>query len=303
MNRLEGIGASEVPAIAGVSPWTTPAGLWLAKVGLGGPDRDTAPMRMGQVLERTLVRALGDDLGYTFRHNQVTFRHPDWPAIPLYATPDGFGPHRRSLVEIKVVGHHWDAWKDGPPEYVRLQALAQLAVLQRAQRVHVGALLGSEVRAYVIDRDQEAIDTLEAEVARWWAAHVLAEVAPDPEGPSDVWALLRARAAGAEDRPDRIATDDEEVLAAHLAVLMDQRADLDALADGVRRELAQAAGDANLAGRGWRATWSSRRSTDWRTVAQLFAPPRDIEAHTTAAPVFTFRRDVAQRPALQEALP
>ena len=60
-----------------------------------------------------------------------------WWRHALFGTPDGFGPHRYALAEIKLVGHRFDDWKTGPPEYVHLQVQAQMACYPKAQRVHV----------------------------------------------------------------------------------------------------------------------------------------------------------------------
>lgn len=52
-DRSSGIGASEVPALAGLSPYQTPVGVWLRKVGLGMEAEQTASMRTGSALEQT----------------------------------------------------------------------------------------------------------------------------------------------------------------------------------------------------------------------------------------------------------
>jgi hypothetical protein len=264
--------------------------VWLEKVGLTDGQASTGPMRMGQALERALLRALGDELDTRLVHNQVTFRHPDWPTVPLYATPDGFGPHRYALAEIKVVGHRFDDWRGGPPEYVQLQAQAQMACYPKAQRVHLGALMGSDLRTYRIDRDPAVIHLLEEEVAAWWARYVVPEVSPDPEGPQDTWALLRAQVSP-DARQERVAADQEAVLGAQLLTLLEHQDHLAQEVEERRRALAVAAQDQDLVGPGWRATWSARKATDWRAVVEAArVPPARVAQHQKAAPTFTFRR-------------
>jgi len=223
-------------------------------------------------------------------HNRVTFRHPDWPDVPLYATPDGFGPHRWALAEIKVVGHRMDDWRGGPPEYVRLQAQAQLAVLPRAFRVIVGALVGSEVRAYTVERDPKVGDAIVEGVVDWWRRYVIPEVAPPPEGPDDTWALLRARVMP-ESRVERIADDQEDVAGLRLLAALEAKDALEEEVAALRLGLAAAAETEDLAGTGWRGKWTERRSTDWAALAREEAIPRRvIERYSRSAPVFTFRR-------------
>jgi predicted phage-related endonuclease len=292
IDRREGIGASEVAALSSLSPWATPVSVWMEKVGLSPGQDQSAVMSMGKVLEPVLVRQLSQDLGVPFRHNAARVRHPDWPHVRLYATPDAYGPGRRSMAEVKVVSHRLDEWRDGPPEYVRLQALGQLAVHPRAEVVHVGALIGGELRSWPVERDRVAIDALVDGVIDWWRRYVLTEVAPDPTGPDDLWALLRARVASlGGDRQARVATDEEEVAAAHLAVLMEQARDIDDAIAQVRLELAAAAEDADLLGHGWRGTWTSRSVTDWRGLAAALGASQDlVEGATRESALFTVRR-------------
>ena len=290
IDRRAGIGASEVPALAGASPWTTPVAVWLRKVGLTPDQAQSDSMAMGHTLERALVRALSEHLDTRLTHNQVTFTHPEWPVVPMYATPDAFGPHRFSLGEVKVVGHRYDDWRGGPPEYVRLQAQAQLACYPKANRVHIGALVGSELRTFQIDRDPQAIAALEEEVAAWWARYVVPEVSPDPEGPGDTWALIRAQVAP-DARGERVAADQEAVLGAQLLTLLEHQDHLAQEVEDRRRALAVAAQEEDLSGPGWRATWHPRRTTDWAgIVREARVPESVIRMYRTEAPVFTFRR-------------
>ena len=290
LDKSQGIGASEVPAIAGLSPWTTPVAVWMRKVGLAQPQYPSPAMAAGLAVEGTLVTLLALDQDVPLKRNAVSFPHPDWPAIPLYATPDAFGPHRRSLAEVKLVGHRMGDWASGVPEYVRLQVQAQMAVYRKAQRAYVGALVGGELRAYVIDRDPEAIHGLEAAVADWVRDYLRPQVAPDPETDNDRWALVRARALQ-EDRPVRLATGEEEAVAARLAALLDHQRDLEAEVDALRLHLAESTQDGDLIGSTWRARWTDRKRTDWAAVARRARVPRYVvEAATSRSPVFTFRR-------------
>ena len=287
----QGIGASEVPVLAEVSPYTTPVELWLRKLGRAGSD-DSPSMRAGRELERALLKLGAGILEQPLRHNQRTYLHPDWPAVPLYATPDGFDPHHELAAEVKLVGHRFSDWAHGVPDYVGWQVQAQLAVLPKVQLVLVIALIAGEPRAYRVQRDPAVIERLPELVTRWWRDYVLADVAPPALNPADEWVRLRAQLQPARPRLERLATTDEQRQGGELLALIRQREVIEQQIDARRRELAQASAEgSDIAGVGWVARWSERRTTNWRgVVAQARIPQSLVDLHTTANPTFSVRR-------------
>jgi hypothetical protein len=127
-------------------------------------------------------------------------------------------------------------------------------------------------------------------VVDWWRRYVIPEVAPPPEGPDDTWALLRARLRP-DERPERIATDDEEVAGRRLLAALEAKDAAEDEVAALRLALAGAAESEDVAGVGWRAKWTERTSTDWAALAREEAIPRRvIERYTRRSPMFTFRR-------------
>lgn len=302
-DRRSGIGASEVPAIVGLSPWRTPVAVWLSKVGLGGEQASTPAMRTGNALERTIMAMAAADTDTRFRHNTQTFPHPSWPTVPLFATPDGFGPRRSGLVEVKVVGWRGADWSGGPPAYVLAQVQAQLACLPRTKVATVAALLGSEVKTWPVERDPEAAEAIVDGVAEWWARHVIGGMSPEPVTDEDVWAVLRARVNHVE-RAARPPSIEEEAIGADLVSLLRDADAINALVAERRMALAQAAADGDVvdAATGWRASWTTRTTTDWKAVAKSRgATDSDALRFATAVPVFTFRRPKATDASQEQA--
>ena len=289
IDRGSGIGASEVAAIAGLSPWTTPVEVWLEKVGLGRPREDTPQMRAGRDLERAILHLGGRDLDRKLVGNRKTFAHARWPEVRLFATPDGFGERRWTLAEVKVVSHRLSDWSDGPPPYVALQVQAQLAVFPKAGACDVIALVGGGVRTYRVDRDPVVVAGIEDRVAGWWADHIVGDRAPDPVTAEDEWSLIRARLV--PDHQERLATNEEQTVGRDLVGLLAERARLDKLIDDGRRTLANGSDGHDVAGYGWSGKWSTRASVDWRGVsAASHIPDEVVEAFTRRTLAFTVRR-------------
>lgn len=265
-DRRVGIGASEVPVIAGISPYSTPVALWLRKGGSEEQD-DNGAMAVGRALEVPVLRLAAARGGFAFRHNTVTRTHASWPTIPLYATPDAFGPGGEYLGEVKVVGA-WNSadWAAGAPDYIRLQVQAQMAVYPAARFTLVIALLnGTDLRIEQVDRDEAAIGELEARVADWWREHIEGGTPPPPVSEEDRWALLRSmvRTEGRQERP---ATPEEDGTAIAYADLDRRAKELRGSADIMRRLLAEAARDVDLRGQDWTGRWHDRQGTPVFTV-------------------------------------
>jgi hypothetical protein len=265
----------------------------MEKVGFRGSEPASEAMIAGSRLERPILKLGAHFLAKKILHNRQSFRHPLWPEVPLWATPDGFTEGRSALAEVKLVGHRWSDWQDGPPAYVALQVQAQLACLPRTERAHVIALLGSEIRTYVVERDPAVQDALPALVADWWQSYVVAEMAPDPASDEDRWELIRAtlRIGEGARRMERLAVPEEQELGAELMVLLGHEEALKAQIEERRQRLALDASESDIAGAGWTARWAQRRSVDWRALAVTAEIPEGLIAeYTRATPAFTFRR-------------
>lgn len=291
-DRTTGVGASEVSGILGQSPFRTPVGVWMEKVGLGGYGAETDAMRNGTALEGGILAVAAETRGQRMTRNRVTFKHASWPDVPLFATPDGFTRRRDAVVEVKLVGHRWGDWRDGPPTYVQTQVQSQMAVFPRASHAVVVALIGSDVRTFEIEADRVMAEAITSDVRSWWEAYVRTEIAPPAETDDDRWAVARILAGRSPaTRPSRTPSEVEaEVggqLVAHLATLDE----VEAAVALERLLLAEAAVEADVVGDGWRGAWTERRNIDWAAIARDAGVAQEaIEARTTTSRVFSFRR-------------
>jgi predicted phage-related endonuclease len=282
------VGASEVGAVMGCDPWTTPLQLYRRKKGLDDPRPDNAAMALGRALEGPVVDLARELIPLRIRRNARTFAHV---RSPLFATPDAFVGRDR-LLEVKVVGlRSPDAFDDDLPCRVKLQAQAQLAVTQR-DAVYVAQLVGTELRLTLVESDPVAqLEILET-AERFVDAHLQPSVPPDPLTWEERWAdLLEAELEGelwlaggpAQQQGDR---------------LLEIRRTVKQLEDEERQlrlellELLTAAGGAKLLGSGWTATVADRAgSVNWAQVAlELGAPLELVERHRgPSSRTFTLR--------------
>jgi putative phage-type endonuclease len=190
--RRATLGASEVPAVAGLSPWASAIGVYESKVyGLHAPPN--AATEVGDLLEEPIAEIYARRTGRTLvRMATITHERHPW----LSATPDRLVHGEARLVEIKAVGigtaPRWGDDEDEIPDYVRAQVEIQMEVTGLGV-CDVIALIGTEPRIYTIRRDRAlAADLVEIGHA-FWHAHVVARVPPTMDGSDDADGYLARR--------------------------------------------------------------------------------------------------------------
>lgn len=191
--------SSDIASAANVGPFAAPIQLWEAKVlGLDWiPDPDEAErLEIGHEVEPVIATLYARRTGATLR-TLAPIEHPKLPWVA--ATPDREVVGTKGLLECKAVGvksaPFWGEPSEGPngiPDHYLAQVAWQMAVTG-AEWVDVGALLGTELRIYRIERDR----TLEAELLeagrRFWFRHVVPQIAPQVDGTDACSAYLARR--------------------------------------------------------------------------------------------------------------
>lgn len=195
--RRERLGASEVTAILGLSPWKSAYQVWLEKTGRVPPWEGNDATRAGQRLERAVLDQAEEDLGPLERNVVV-------PAVgldcPLTATLDAWATHRDEVVEAKtsgIVGPVYGEWGEEGSDIIPQAYLVQVAVQMlctEAELAHVYALLGGRgIIRFRVARDEEVIDAIADQCARWWHRHIDQGIEPKLSEPLPLEIVKRLR--------------------------------------------------------------------------------------------------------------
>ena len=123
--RRQGVGASDAPAILGVSPWSTPYQTWRNKV-FPREQKDNSSMKRGRDMEPIARAAFELKVGsFVYPENVENIEHP-W----LRASLDGLCKEGLIMVEIKCPNKldHATAVSGHVPEKYWPQCQHQLAV-------------------------------------------------------------------------------------------------------------------------------------------------------------------------------
>lgn len=185
--RRGGLGASDVAAVLGLSPYASPWSLWAEKTGLTSGDFDNELMEAGRWLELAIAPWFAHRTGLHVGGEQMAITHPH--AAWARATVDGIVLEAMTDIadldealgglEIKTAqpGRTWDEI----PAHYQAQGQWQMHVAD-LPKVWFAVLHGRRLEIYVLDRDQDDIDYMAEQTERFWVEHVLAGVPPAVDG-------------------------------------------------------------------------------------------------------------------------
>lgn len=183
-----GIGASDIAAILGISPFGNPWTVYARKKGLLGPPVQTDEMEWGKILEPVIAGkfSLRMDLPIEWWDKRIYSKKRPWQ----YASPDALIlTEPQQVLEVKTAGlskaAEWSRERgdaEGIPEYYRVQVEWQLSTLE-LETAYVAVLIaGSDFRIYKIRHDPLLEEILLEEVEEFWRQHLLAGVEPPMGG-------------------------------------------------------------------------------------------------------------------------
>lgn len=198
--RRQGIGGSDIAAIAGVSPWRTPLAVYLDKVGELPEEEPNRAMYWGTVLEPIIAREYAQrHPDYRVSRVNAVLQHPDIPYflanIDRVVRKSGARP---GVLEIKTAsawmsGH----WRSDAPDWVTCQLQWYLGITGYTWGAVAVLIGGNDYREIEQERDEEIIGYLQEIARRFWEEHVIPRVPPAAEAPdTDLLAKLHSQSNG-----------------------------------------------------------------------------------------------------------
>jgi putative phage-type endonuclease len=283
--RREGVGASEVAAALGLSPYLTPLALYQVKRGEVAPVEESLPMRYGNHIEPFVL-------------GEFSRKHPEFALVPspdtmrrgpMLAHLDAWVPSECN-VQVKTARTR-QGWGDSgspdiPMHYV-LQVQAEM-LLANVRVSFVPVLFGgADYDEFVVEADAELQDMVETGVHDFWR-RVQSGEPPDPVTVEDAIARW-----GRSSITDRVMADDT-VLAAIQALhtIREQRAAVDQIEESAKAIVLRALGERDtLVGPDGKtlATWKSQAGAK-RFDATLFR-----SEHPDLAAAFTIVGEPCRR--------
>lgn len=181
--RNTGIGASEIAAAAGLSPYSTALELYYRKRGELPEIEETDAMRLGRMLEPIVKSEFTRATGSSFIDpSPPMFRHGKHS--PILATPDAIISNdvlfEAKTASWRMKGSWGDENSDDVPSHYVCQCQQQMAVMNAAE-VRLSVLFdGATLKNYVIERNEELIGhLLDIGLALW--DRIQSGVPPEPD--------------------------------------------------------------------------------------------------------------------------
>lgn len=176
--RENGIGASEVGAILGLSPFDTPFSLFLKKTKQVEPEPENVAMKMGHLLEPVVAQLWEEATGEKVikaSAADIIYVHPEHDF--MRATPDRIVKGRKKLLEIKTTVTNVD------PEGIYPHWLAQVQYQMYVTGIHdadLAWLVQGRYFGYAnIPYDQEFAEFIAERVKEFWSESVVGGKEPE----------------------------------------------------------------------------------------------------------------------------
>lgn len=291
--RAKGIGASDVPAIAGLSSYASPIDIWQQKVGLTEPSEETPLTRWGHLLEPVIAEEAERELGVKFRRLSRAVHYTDWPI--LFAHLDRTSAEAILECKSSMSTKGWgESGSSEVPDSVALQVQAQLACADK-ELAYVAALIGyRDFRTYRVARDREFFGDLVLPILREFWTLVETNTPPEPDG-SDAYGSFVRRRFPTDAGTERQATPEEHLIAAALAVAVRDKKEAEAREAELKQRLMLAMGETQkLDGPGWRVSWKRSKDrvvTHWDLIAKGLLNQQDEE---TASALVSMHSDIEE---------
>ncbi|OQA54721.1 MAG: YqaJ-like viral recombinase domain protein [Candidatus Omnitrophica bacterium ADurb.Bin277] len=236
--RRKGIGASDIAAIMGISPWKTPFQVYQEKRREVKDWEGSDATNWGKRMEPTIRQWYSDETGRAVRLPEKILVHPNYNF--MFASLDGFTDDGR-VVEIKTArsSKGWgEVGSNQIPDYYMVQVQHQMAVTGFKVADVPVSIGGSLPVLYVVPEDKELQEMIIESASEFWQ-RVLDGNPPPPVTYSDaVQRFGKSKASGSI-----IASEDVVSLVATLRTTREEIKSLEAKEEEIKGKLIIVMGD------------------------------------------------------------
>lgn len=187
--KAEDVSSTEVSALFGISPYSTPFQLWHQKKAYMDSGEmylldDNERMFVGRNVEDAIARMAQEKLGIKARRLKTYMRHDKINGMGSSFDYEIIGHERGpGLLEIKNVDSliYRREWSDDEaPPHIEAQVQAQMEVSNRDWCIICALVGGNTLKFIERERDREVGEAIGKRIDQFWAS-VLGNIEPDPD--------------------------------------------------------------------------------------------------------------------------
>lgn len=181
-DRRSFIGGSDIAAIIGVSPWKSAVDLWIEKT---SPDVDDSENQKaknrGKRLEPYIIDMIREEHGLNVMATNQRYLDGEFSYLSCEIDAE-CNPKNIENIEIKTV-HPFKAkeWGEHDTDQLPVHYVAQaqwgLGITKR-DMCRVFALIGDDLKPYVVERDDELITAMREKAYEFWTQYVVPKIQP-----------------------------------------------------------------------------------------------------------------------------
>ncbi len=184
-DRTKYIGGSDIAAILGVSPWRNIVDLWMDKITPRTENgQNAAAKRRGSRMEPYILDMIREEHGLEIVNANQRYIDSEFDFMAAEIDFEYLDKETGKIEngEIKTV-HPFKAkeWGDVDTDQLPLHYVAQVQHgmgVRGASRCRAFALIGDDLKPYLVERDDELIAAMRERAVEFWTKHVLPKIQP-----------------------------------------------------------------------------------------------------------------------------
>jgi predicted phage-related endonuclease len=264
------LGATDIAAVLGVSPFRSPIDVWIEKRG-GEGQPETERMRAGTLLEDVICQMYEEDTGRRLIHRREAV-HPRHAFIRVHPDRIVIGEPGGMDAKFSEFGHGYgEPGTDQVPPHVRVQCLVYSGVLRR-EWWDVGLFRGAPPLAiYHLPHDAALYEEVIDFAAGWWQRHIVEGEEPEPDGSAGYRDFI-ARKYPRTVELEIVATAEQALLIEELRTARDTRAAAEKREAELLNRVAASMGEATvLLSPLGKVTFRPAVAPRWKSIAEAVA--------------------------------
>lgn len=180
--RRQGIGGSDAATIVGLNPYNSRFGLYADKKGLLEEIQDNEAMRQGRDFEEYVAKRFEEATGKKVRRRNYMFRSAEHPFMLADIDREIVGENAGLECKTTSAFSKFDFENGEIPLTYYVQMMHYMSVMDYDRMYLAVVVLGKRFYHFVIERDNDEIESLITAEKNFWGNNVLQDIPPELDG-------------------------------------------------------------------------------------------------------------------------